>query len=39
MRREFRPLNDTLAVLGLIAVFVGIQMIPEMRRYLRMRRM
>ena len=39
MKYESRPLANTVAVLGLISLFIGISMIPEMRRYLRMRRM
>ncbi|MGI8820609.1 MAG: DUF6893 family small protein [Chthoniobacterales bacterium] len=36
---NINPWLIALAVLGLVILFIIISMIPEMRRYLRMRRM
>jgi len=36
---NFNPWLIALAVLGIIVLFIIISMIPEMRRYVRMRRM
>jgi hypothetical protein len=34
-----KPLNSVLAVMGIIAAWITVSMIPEMRRYIRIRRM
>ncbi len=39
MKRECNPMTSLLTLIGLVAALFSLSMIPEMRRYLRMRRM
>jgi len=39
MRRKCDPATSVLTIIGIIAALITISMIPEIRRYLRIRRM